>query len=139
MSEQLDRLALPSGNALGPNCGVTAVAIAANISFAKAWETLAPYHKPNGRKPWRGETTVSSRLKALDELGVDYTAIPLRPASLTSVVRSLRPGTLAMVRTTQHVQVVLNGFVVDQRGRKPIAEYWGRNKRATHITIINES
>ena len=38
-------LALPEGARSGPNCGVTAMAIAANISFDAAWDLLERLHR----------------------------------------------------------------------------------------------
>ena len=48
------------------------------------------------------------------------------------------PNTVYMVTTTTHVQTVLNGEVIDQRGKKQINEYWGRKKFVKKVRIIKE-
>ena len=49
------------------------------------------------------------------------------------------PGTVYMVTTTTHVQTVLNGEVIDQAGKKPIDEFWGRKKFVRKVRIIKDA
>jgi hypothetical protein len=86
----MDGMSLPADNRRGPNCGVTAIAIVAEISM-----TLA-----------------------------------------TFVKRCAKPGRRYLVTTSGHAQVVQNGHVADQTGSHPIALYWGRNKRVTHLVEV---
>lgn len=136
----MDGLALPAGNKLGPNCGVTCVAILAGVSFDEAWRALAEIA---GRKgSWRGGTTVAQRLKALDRFGVRYVDVspdPARPLpTLKTFARRHRHDRAAvyMVRTSKHVQLVWGDVVIDQSGHCPAVAHWGRNKRVTHVHRI---
>lgn len=117
-STMTDGLSLPEDNcATGPNCGVTAVAIAAGISFAQAWDLLR-----NGRNAnWKGRTNEAERNKALTALGVKLVPVGIgRRASLKTVARLLNPDHRYLVRTTGHVQILGGGLMVDQRGARPV-------------------
>ena len=45
-------------------------------------------------------------------------------------------GTLYVVTTSGHAQVVMDGWVTDQGGSRPIDKYWGRNKRVQAVEVI---
>jgi hypothetical protein len=140
----MDGMSLPADNRRGPNCGVTAIAIVAEISFAEAWEALAKARPLAGhRKPtggWKGRTTAASRRVALELLGVSCLEVPLPwrgcMTLATFVKRCAKPGRRYLVTTSGHAQVVQNGHVADQTGSHPIALYWGRNKRVTHLVEV---
>ena len=124
-------LSAPVDTPYGPNCGVTAVAIAAGISFCEAFTLI----KKQGRRAgnWQGRTYAGDRRKALDTLKVKHVpvALPSRRMSLKTWVNTLAvPGHHYMVTTTGHIQTVRDGMVVDQVDRMglPVSAFWGRNK-----------
>ena len=131
MSQIIDNFNLPADAKLGPNCGVTAIAASTGQSFARVWNLCAKHLKH--RKRMTGSTIHSERLKVLDELGADYEVVQHERMTLVAFCqRVARPRTTYMVTTTAHVQLVRiiegQAYVLDQRGCKPINEYWGRRK-----------
>lgn len=128
--------ALPDGARLGPNCGVTAVAIVCKLTFHEAWHMLR-----NGRNAnWKGKTFVSDWIQVFQKLGIKHDQRMVTGMTLERWMKTYaRPGVTYMARTTGHVQVVKDGWCIDQMGAKPIANFWGRRKRITHIIEIMES
>lgn len=131
MNQQIDNFCLPDDARVGPNCGVTAIAASTGQSFNRVWN-LCVKHLTH-RKRFRGGTTYDQRLKVLEELGADYEVVKHERMTLVSFCqRVARPRTTYMVTTTSHVQLVriIDGqpYVLDQRGCKPLGEYWGRRK-----------
>lgn len=124
-------LALPQGAWYGPNCGVTAVAIAAGVSMLEAWNTFKKVC--NMHKNWKGATRQSERLKALDALGVKYENLSIFAGRtlgyFCNVSKDKMPGTMFIVTTTGHVQIVMDGKIVDQGGVKNMEDHWGKLKR----------
>lgn len=126
--------ALPQGARLGPNCGVTAVAVVCGISFDEAWNALRFGRTRN----WKGRTTVSDWIRVLMSRNVSHEVRLARRTTLQHwTTYYAKPGVTYMVRTTGHVQVVKDGWVLDQLGAKPIGLFWGRRKRLTHIIEIH--
>jgi hypothetical protein len=135
---KLDGMSVPADNRLGPNCGVTAVAVLAGVSFQTAWDQIALIANRDGK--WKGGTRHSERLAALNLLGVRYTEIHIpRKMRLRTVAAwtMTTPGVRYMVRTTGHVQVIRDGIVLDQAGPVAAALHWGRNKLVSNITRID--
>lgn len=132
MTDTLDGFALPLGARSGPNCGVTAVAIIAGISFDHAWKLLSVYYGPR----WKGKTNVVQRAAVLEALGVkmEYLITPRR-RTLEAYARLLPAGRY-MVRTTGHVQLLQAGMVLDQGGVVPVSKHWGRRKLVSHVVRI---
>ena len=127
--------ALPDGARLGPNCGVTAVAIVCGITFDEAWTSLRFGRNRN----WKGRTTVSDWLRVLVSRNVPFEVRLPRPTTLQHwATFYAKPGTTYMVRTTGHVQVVKDGWVIDQLGPRRVSQFWGRRKRISHIIEIME-
>jgi hypothetical protein len=135
-----DMMTLPPDNKVGPNCGVTCVAIAAGVTFEKAWRTLRPLRR-GGRGRWNGATSHSERKKALDVLGVKYKQLKdsdTYHCTLRGLYdKYLRTGKLYMVRTTGHVQMVRNGLILDQSGLHNM-EGWRARKRVRDVLLIGE-
>ncbi len=145
---QLHEFGLPTGNRLGRNCGVTAVALLAGVPFNKAWDKLEVLHRQTrilrGRvrhpRNWPGTTNHRDRTLALVAFGCDVVEVPLRRRMTlaTWVLRYSRPGVTYMVRTTSHVQTVMDGRIVDQTTERPEhpREYWGSGKYVTLVTEV---
>jgi len=127
-------LALPQGAFLGPNCGVTAVAVAAGVSMLEAWDTFKKVC--NMRKNWNGGTRQFDRIKALDALGVEYESLPFYAGRTLSyfanLTKDMMPGKMFIVTTTGHAQVVMDGKVLDQGGVKDVKDHWGKRKKIKH-------
>lgn len=118
---------LPPGAFMGPNCGVTAVAIAAGVSMSKAWNTFTANYTMSSN--WRGGTRHVERLKVLDQLDVTYREFKPKRMTLTAFAAKTKGDDRTyMVTTTGHVQMVRNGQVLDQRGVVPVGKHWGRRK-----------
>lgn len=111
-----DGLALPADARMGPNCGVTAVAIVAGVSFAEAFAML----RGSKSARWKGRTTESERLAVLARLGVTLSRIHVRRMTLATLARRLDPTRRYIVRTTGHVQVLQGGQMIDQCGPRPV-------------------
>lgn len=137
MNRPLDGLNPPPDNKLGPNCGVTCVALAAGISFQQAWNEFARHHR-SGR--WKGSTTHIQRKAVLDKLGVKYVELKLtKGCTLKSfILKHASKNKLYMVRTTRHVQMIKDNIISDQAGPK----YWHLggwrlNKHVKNVLLIN--
>tara|TARA_R100000808_G_C2155393_1_gene167756 strand:+ start:8688 stop:9428 length:741 start_codon:yes stop_codon:yes gene_type:complete len=158
-------LALPEGARSGPNCGVTAMAIAANISFDAAWDLLERLHRDrrggllsniktknnmfSKKTKFTGATYDDVREIAYKKIGLKTTKINwknifnIAKKSGGHTVLTLKnfvewgtvKGKTYIVTTTGHVQVVRDGWVIDQGGAKHIDEFNGKNK---HINSIHE-
>jgi len=106
--------------AAGPHCGVTAVAILAQIPFAQAWaeiRRLAQYPAN-----WKGATRDPERLLVLASHGVRLTAVPCKRMTLGRwAALYCQRDTTYLVVTTGHIQIVRNGVVTDQTGARPVA------------------
>jgi len=128
--------ALPAGARPGPNCGVTAVAVAAGCPFEDAWRVMSAGKRGN----WKGRTTHNERLAALRWFGVRFRPINFlfRETLVSFVRRRAEPGRLYYVWTTGHVQMVRDGVVLDQLGPKPIHAFWGRRKLIRSVLLIEE-
>ena len=126
---------LPQGSRSGPNCGVTAVAIICGLTFDDAWNRLRGKRNAN----WKGKTTVRDWIAVLEQLGVKHDLRTVTGMTLQTFVQTkARKGVRYMARTSGHVQVVQDGWVIDQMGAKHISQFWGRRKRLTHIIEIME-
>jgi len=139
---------LPSDAKSGPNCGVTAVAVAAGVTFAEAWSTIKKIGRYGAR--WRGVTYPAEQTRALDQLGVKYERVWLkdlgvgrRRVTLKKLAdKYLARQTLYLVTTTGHIQSVFIdcaglAWVLDQGGRKPVSEHWGKRKMVTRIIRVD--
>ncbi len=130
----------PADQRPGPNCGVTALAVSAGISFRKAWDTFRAVNpRAYGHNRWKGGTYTIDQSRALERLKIAFYRIPVEKTNLKNFVRDYtQRDTVYMVTTGRHVQTVLNGHVIDQQGKKHIAEYWGRKKFVQNVRVIKE-
>ena len=129
-------LHLPSDLRQGPVCGVLAVSVAVGVPFTRVWILIGERKS----RRWRGVTNHSDRARALDFFGVRYHHAPLgrgdRVRLSTFVSTRLRYGVTYIIRTGGHVQVVRDGWVLDQSGASPVHRFWGRNKIVTSVITI---
>ena len=149
MNKKPEGLALPDGARNGPNCGVTAMAIAANISFDSAWDLLkrvgTKINGTTGRpKKFTGATFNADRELAYKKIGlktkkIDWEKIKSSGHTVLTLKNFVEWGTAKgktyIVTTTGHVQVVKDNWVIDQGGAKPIDEFHGKGK---HVDQIHE-
>ena len=139
MSKLTELFKNPEDQRKGPNCGVTALAVTAGISFNKAWQTFKAVNPRKYNARWKGGTYSSDQQKALEKLGVDFDTLELPKMTLANFVREYtKKDALYMVTTTGHVQTVLNGEVIDQAGKKPIGNFWGSRKLVKRAHLIKE-
>lgn len=135
---------LPADAKSGPNCGVTALAVAAGVSFARAWNTFATVGR-YGRR-WRGATFTHHQGPALDKLGIKWrSTVPAGGGTLFAgkgktvkyfVENHTAKDTLYMITTGSHVQLALNGMMLDQCGPKPVDEYRSRRCKVSNVKVI---
>ncbi len=129
----------PTDQRKGPNCGVTALAVSAGISFQKAWDTFRAVNPKVYNKRWKGGTYPSDQARALERLQIAFYSLPVEKTNLKNFVRDYTArDTVYMVTTGSHVQTVLNGHVIDQQGKRHVAEYWGRKKFVQNVRVIKE-
>lgn len=64
-----------------PDCGVIAVAVAANVSYSKAWQTLRAVWDRSGR--WKGRTDNTERAMAMKRLGKSHPKPVILPKGMT--------------------------------------------------------
>ena len=87
-------------------------------------------------KRWRGATYDYERRRIMDVLKIKYRTLKVkeilgqtgkcRPTLQKFIDLATRKDELYIITTTGHVQVVQNGWVIDQGGPKPISEYRAR-------------
>lgn len=108
-------LRLPRGNRRGGNCGVTAVAIAAQVHFRTVWDHVAE------RKPanWGGSVTEADLRRAFRFFGVYYRSRCFsRSINVGAFVGSYaHPGVLYVLDLYDHIAVLKDGFLFDQHGQ----------------------
>ena len=121
-----------------PCCAVLACAVAAQRPFLDAWGWMCRQKT----KRWRGIMYDSEMFKLLAHLGVKHKAVPgfgmykMDNPTLAAWAATADPTKLYFIVTTGHAQTLLNGTVMDQRGPKPLAEFWGRRKRIRFVLEI---
>ena len=145
----------PKDQRMGPNCGVTSVAIATGITFNRSWNL----HKKIGNynNNWKGSTHDHERKAVLQKLKIKYECydyytklyingvykendnIPfdIFPITLQNYVKwNCDMISTYIISTTRHTQVVKNGWAIDQVGAKPICDFWGKNKKVKSVIKI---
>lgn len=136
----------PTDQRKGPNCGVTATAICAGVSFNRAWNTWRALGGYYARRNWKGGTYTRNQADALTKLGIEYqnytgSNCDAIGGTLSSFCKEwIDEGELWMVTTTGHVQSVTRHggkvYVIDQSGAKEIGEHWGKRKRVKNAKHI---
>jgi hypothetical protein len=122
----------------GPNCGVTAVAIAAGVSLDEA---MAVIRKIKGKsRRWKGGTLHKDRILALEHFKVAHKAYSLkdRRKLYTWARDRAEPGKLYMLRVTGHVILLKDGWCMDQSGPRRIEAFRCRNRFLTHVVEIEQ-
>lgn len=115
-----------------PNCGVVAVAIAADVPYTVA---LAAFSRTHGN--WKGRTFRRERREVLEFFGITLIEVPVEPMTLHKWIRyHAWPNDHYMVTTTGHCQMVHNNHVADQYGIRHIDNYKLRSKRVKHVWRI---
>lgn len=87
-----------------PDCGVIAVAVAANVPYAKAWQTLRAVWDRSGR--WKGRTTRHERAMAMKRLGKAHPKPVTLPKGMTVkmfLADHAVPSHWYWVQTGQHI------------------------------------
>ena len=141
-----DGLKLPNDNLTGPNCGVTAIAVASGISFDRVFKMFQTSSENRNNKRWRGATYDYERRRIMDVLKIKYKTLTFkeilaqtgkgRPTLQKFIDLATRKDELYIITTTGHVQVVQNGWVIDQGGPKPISEYRARRALVCNVEVI---
>lgn len=145
----MEKLALPVDATRGPNCGLTALAVAAGVTLREATAAYADVYPSKLTKRWRGATYWPYTVRALTRLGVGYVddtpmdpryprCIRKRMTLKTFVKKHALPGKRYMIRTTGHVQVVQDSMVIDQGGVRHIDEYRGAGKIVKDALRLNQ-
>jgi hypothetical protein len=117
----------------GPNCGLTAIAIASGRPYA---EVLAAHKRLfKTRRGWRGGTTHYQRTVLLSYLGVDHVETVLRRRVKVRNFKA-EPGKLYILRHRGHVCTLRDGWIADQRGPVPAWTYQYKNCFVTHVLEI---
>jgi len=119
------------------NCGVVAMAYVAKKSLDVVTSDFKILFDMPER--WDGGTYHSERLLMLDFLDVAVKKVEMsgRKSLKTWMTKHADPSKTYIVTTTRHVQVVENGsLVIDQRGVKPVNEYWGRGKFIKNVLEV---
>jgi hypothetical protein len=137
------KMALPRDARKGPNCGVTAAAVATGCSFAESWNLIKTTH--NKRKNWRGSTYFWELDCVFNAFGLKtkLISLPVRPGrrhiQLKTLVRDyLDPTKRYVIWTTKHVQVVRGDELIDQAGLRPVKTKGWAGKRVKKIVEIVE-
>jgi hypothetical protein len=141
---RMDGMSLPTDATSGPNCGLTAMAIAAGCTLAEARAAYLKHDPKRGN--WKGGTNDFLRRKAIKDLGIKcervnrkgYKHISPRMTLKKFCERHTTPGKRYIVTTTGHVQIVRGTEVIDQRGKVDINDYWGKRKMTLEILEIIE-
>ena len=87
-----------------PDCGVIAVAVAAQVTYWKAWQTLRAVYGRSGR--WKGRTNRHERAMAMKRLGKPHPKRIILPRGMT--VRTFlsihaTPNVWYWVLTSRHI------------------------------------
>ncbi len=119
------------------NCGVTACAVMAGVSFREAWEAFFLF-TPKGAT-WKGSTRTPEQLKVLDHFGVRLEEIRVPYAQMmikTFAKRYADPTEMYMIGTGSHAQVLFRERFFDQNTAREGAHYdsyWGKSKYVNRI------
>ena len=121
-----------------PICGVLAVAVAANTTFAKATfaikSNMLSHQKRHG-----GKTYHEQRIGALKQLGVDFHDTTVDKITLNRFITSVaKPNTLYMINVTGHVILYNDGKVLDQRGLVNWEDYPNKKQIVRNVTRIKQ-
>jgi hypothetical protein len=117
-----------------PLCGVLSVSIASKNSLSETFDTFKKLNKKANN--WKGRTNHKERLKVLKHYKVKCKDFRLGKITLKNFTdQHTVKGKMYMITTTEYIQIVQDGMITDQRGTKPISEYWGKDKRLNHIQL----
>lgn len=105
---------LPRGNVQGPSCGITALAVVADVHFNEVWNVVAETKPAN----WLGSVHEEDIRRVLKHFGVRYRS---RHYNMDISVRWFtehyaRPGQIYLMDVNDHIALLKDGVVLDQRG-----------------------
>lgn len=134
----MDGLTLPPDNRIGPNCGVTAIAVIAKVPFDHVWEMCRKLSPACSKPRWRGRTTLRLLVELLKKLDVKHQVMEQSGRiSLHRFTDWYAPKSKTyLVRVGNHFVVVRNGHGIDQFGLRKISDSKLRRKMVTHIIEI---
>ena len=113
-----------------PCCTITAISVFTGIKFEHVWHEA----KTSYAKNWRGRTHNHVQQRLMKKFNKGRTA-GFRPGRMTLQKfheNQSRKNVAYLIYTTGHCQVMVNGYVVDQKGVVHISEFHGRRKIVTH-------
>ena len=121
----------------GPNCGVTACAIAAGVSFTHAWNTFKTMGVSYYARPrWKGGTMPEHYERFFKWHDCKFEQWDGNKKTVKHFVENeAQPDQLYLLVTGSHAQLVMNGWAIDQGGAKPVSEY--RSKRCKVERVIH--
>jgi len=125
-----------------PVCGVTAVAVVAGLDFLKVYDAMKKREGKRGN--WKGRTRPEEIDRALKAHGVVATRMEMdnrrkaKRQTLKTFARGVDHSLPMILRTTGHIQVLKDGYVIDQTLSKPVpvSQYNGRNKYVRGIWMV---
>ena len=118
----------------GGNCGIVAIAYAANVSVQEASEAYMKVRKKDGR--WQGASSFYGRCETLNYFNVKYEVLVLpqpwkKKISLLKYVKEVcnEKDVVYIITMRGHVMTAKNGYVMDQHGVSKVEEdSWKRHK-----------
>lgn len=123
----------PDDMAFGlPNCGLVAMSIVTGASLTETTEWYRTHAKPRGN--WRGAIRHIHcgdflRLKGKWFVHVKYNSRERVRTIGDFAEWHTKPNTFYMVRSSGHMMVCYNGWIIDQHDMAPANRHWCRNKR----------
>ena len=129
-------LLFPCDNVNKSNCGVTAIAILAELPFTLCKKIISFSHHKN----WKGGLSIFDIKNHLRHFAIPFTQHQsVEPIPLNKWCKKYaQPNVSYLVATTGHAQVVRNGYVADQGGIDGIDFYWGKRKIVKHVLEIEK-
>jgi len=120
-----------------PNCGVYATAVIADVTKPIDYWMEKFREKFNFGARWKGVTNVAQIEAMLSSEGVKVKRINAPKVNLKKFVDYYStPGVRYIVRTGYHMQVVVDGIVIDQHQVNKVDKFWGNRKRVTHVIEV---
>ena len=113
-----------------PCCTITAISVFTGANFEDVWQEA----KKGRANNWKGRTHNHVQQRLMKKFNKGRTA-GFRPGRMSLQKfheTQARKNTAYLIFTTGHCQVMVNGYVVDQKGATHISEFYGRRKIVSH-------